>query len=473
MKVEQIVDLNDNASVDSSYLESEGRQQRGAKLLRYFVALVFVPYGIVSFVMDIKVGFLALKLSLLGAVCLLLFTPANYPYILGLAITMYFDLKGSQAADEETSYRLSFALVIIILMAVINFFSRLLGNKRNPYSWFDLGSFCLFGIVIISLVGSVLVVNRFIYVQRIVGIISFVCAYYLGQSFLKNLDDFKILLQGLCVGIFTIIWPNSVGYVIHQGAFILEDLYKLRAEVEVRGDISVLIFAFALAYSLSGSGISSRLGRFAFWAVVVPSAVGIMLIQQRAAIFLMVVAMVITFLFSGRRVAAFWTIIVTAIVGSIFFTYAHGVFTSFATRVAETGATASTRFEIFKAGIKLGLLHPMFGIGGGQFRYIEWFEHAHNDAINIFAEHGVIALGFYAIFWIYIIGVALKLRLAKDLFLRRIAALFIVEMACYFGYTQSSTAYYIRGGMLFAFVMGGMTAFYHKYKSETQFLNDT
>lgn len=451
--------------------EIDESKRLGARFLRYLVVVVFISYAVVASVSDILVGFYAIKLFLLGITCLLLFTPVNYPYLLGLIVVMYYELKPYQLATPETTYMFKFTFVIIILMAAVNFFLRAFGNRRNPYQRFDLGSFCLLGLVVFSLGGVVVVGNRFLYARGVVAIIGFGCAYYLGKSFLRNLDDLKMLLKGLFLGLLAFTWPLTIGYVIRHGSYVLATLYKVRTELGVGREAGLLIFAFALTFSISGGGFPPRLKRFAFWLLAAPLALTILLLQQRTSIFLIPVAVALTLMFSGRRLAALWTVILTGIGGLLVLIYAGGLFTGFRERLFTMAAAAEFRMDIYLTGIKLGLANPLFGIGAGQFYLKTWAIHAHNDAINILAEHGVFAFVLYVVFWIYIVYVALRLRAADGVFLRTLAASFLVVMACYFGYVQTTAFYFARGTMLFAFLMGSMTMFYSKYQAERQHLS--
>ncbi len=186
------------------------------KLLRYYIAVVFIAYAIVASVLEINIGFYAIKLFLLGSVCLLLLSPANYSYLLGLIISMYYLLKPHQIAPDETTFVVKYLVLITIFMTCVNLCSMLFGNKRNPYHKFDFGSFCLFGLIPIVLLGFFTAINKFLYARRAVEIIGYACAYSLGKSYLKDMDDLKMLMKGLCLGMFAFTWPATVGYVMRK-----------------------------------------------------------------------------------------------------------------------------------------------------------------------------------------------------------------------------------------------------------------
>jgi len=404
---------------DELSYEINDSKRIGARLLRYLVAVVFISYAIVASVIDIRIGFYGIKLFLLGITCLLLFTPANYPYLLGLIISIYYLLKPHQLASVETSFVVKFMVLITISMAVANFFLRLLGNIRNPYHKFDLGSFCLVGLVVISFLGVFVMINRFLYFQRVMEIIGFGCAYSLGKSFLRDLDDLKMLLKGLCLGMFAYSWPWTVGYVMRHGLYVLGQLAEARAELGlVSKEAGSLLFIFALGFSISGSRLPLRVRRFAFWLLVIPSAMIILVLLSRAAILLMPLMVALVLVLSGRRVAALWTIIISGILGLLFVLYFGDIFLSIQQRMIALSAAASMRMQAYLTAIKIGLANPLFGIGAGQMHATGFWWHAHNDELTILAEHGIFAFSLYVLFWIYIIYVALRLRTADDIFLR-------------------------------------------------------
>src|SRR5208282_4422080 len=76
---------------------------------------------------------------------------------------------------------------------------------------------------------------------------------------------------------------------------------------------------------------------------------------------------------------------------------------------AETGAEVSTRsrVELARAGIRMMEAHPLFGVGMGQFKSVEFHYNpvltdlepdpkiAHNTYVQLGAEGGIPTLGFY------------------------------------------------------------------------------
>jgi len=463
----------DPISTDFDLLEADKSQLLSARLLRYYVAAVYILYSIIAFSIEIRMGFYALKLFLLGSTCLLLICPANYPFLLGLIISLYYELKPYPEASADTSFMVGFLFLITIAMAIVTFVLRAFGDRRNPYKQFDLGTFCLLGIVGFSFLGFIVVQNRFLYAQRVVEIIGYGASYYLGKSFLRNIKDLKLLLTGLCLGIVAFTLPWTVGYIMRYGFYILGRLHEVRLEVGtgVAKESGSLLIIFAFAFSISGNRFPPDVKRFAFWLVAIPAVISIVLLVSRAAVLLIPVAVVLTFIFSSRRRAALWTIIVVGIVGSLLIFYFGDVLIGVQARLLSFSEAAETRMHVYRIGIEKGLSNPLFGIGAQQMRATTFWYHIHNDELTILAEHGVFAFILYVLFWFHITQMALRARVSDDIFLRTLASSLLVVMVCYLGYAQIEPMYFCRGGVLFTFLMGGMTSLYHKYQAEKQYLS--
>jgi O-antigen ligase len=366
-----------------------------------------------------------------------------------------------------------FLFLITIAMAIVTFILRAFGDRRNPYKQFDLGSFCLLGIVGFSFLGFIVVQNRFLYAQRVVEIIGYGSSYYLGRSFLRNTKDLKLLLTGLCLGILAFTLPWTVGYVIHHGLYMLGRLHEVRQEVGlgVARESGSLLLIFAFGFSISGNSFPPRVKRFAFWLVAIPAVICLTMLVSRAAILLIPVAVVLTFIFSNRRRAALWTIIVVGIIGSLLIFYFGDVLIGIQARLLSFSEAAATRMVVYRVGIEKGLSSPLFGVGAQQMRAKTFWWHIHNDELTILAEHGIFAFVLYVLFWIHISRIALRARVSDDIFLRTLASSILVVMICYLAYAQIEPMYFSRGGILFTFLMGAMTSLYHKYQAEKQYLS--
>jgi O-antigen ligase len=174
----------------------------------------------------------------------------------------------------------------------------------------------------------------------------------------------------------------------------------------------------------------------------------------------------LSFVFSGRRRVAIVAALVIAVVGIVVYIKMPALFVSIGERMAEITKSAITRYDIRILGIELGMSHPLLGIGAGQFRALTEFATAHNEGLNILAEHGIAALLLYILFWIYIAYMALKLRLHRDLLMRSLAGVFLVIMPIYLAYAQIQPMYFNRGGALFAFCLGMLVTLYYRSKDE-------
>ncbi len=65
-----------------------------------------------------------------------------------------------------------------------------------------------------------------------------------------------------------------------------------------------LLVCFALAYSLSSSGIAWKVKQIALWGVAIPAGIVIMLYLSKGAVLLLFVTAVFYLIFSDRRRAA-------------------------------------------------------------------------------------------------------------------------------------------------------------------------
>ncbi len=459
-------DILVTVDLDSEELHEVADQERVAGAwLRVFVGMAVILFAIVAFSIDISIGYYPLKLFILGSVCLLLLSPQSYPYLLGLAVFMYFELKTFQAANPATSYMIQAAYVICILMALGTFLHKSLTGRQQPYKRFDLASACLLGWIIISIFGFFTADNPFLYARRFLEILGFACAFYVGRSYLRTLPALKLLLFGLSLGLIAFIMPWTIGLVFRRGLGILGSLHRLRLEVGISSpatESGIVIMAFAFAYSLSASGASPKTKLVSRWLVALPAVIAILLYLSRAAIILIPVTIALTLFFSGRRLAVLWTLIISVIAGALIWFYLADLSVSIQERMATMRAALDTRQAIWALGIKEGITHPLLGLGAGQFPREQWY-HAHNDEINVFAEHGIFALLFYILFWIYLVYATLKLLLSKNIFLKNFAGCFVVVMAGYFIFSQVEPMYFNRGGLLFAFLAGMMTKLYHQF----------
>ncbi len=87
---------------DELYYAEDEQHVRGG-WLRLIVGIILICFGITAFAIDISIGYYLLKLFVLGSSCLLIFSPQSYPFLFGLLVGTYFELKPYQAAPPSCS----------------------------------------------------------------------------------------------------------------------------------------------------------------------------------------------------------------------------------------------------------------------------------------------------------------------------------------------------------------------------------
>lgn len=446
----------------------------GGTILRWIVGISFIVYGITGFVINIELGdYLSIKIAMVCITSLLLLSPPSYPYLLGLVSTVWYLLR-EPTPGAGGYYSVYFAAFIVILMAMGRFVWMNLGeNRRNPHQRFDVGSFCLLGIFIISLMGCIVMKNRFAYVRRLADILALLCAFYLGRSCLNIRQTLQLLVKGLAIGVIAFELPISVGLVVREGLHVLGKISEMRSGFEGAGlgyESGALLVIFAIAFSLVSSNISTKTKHLALWLVAAPAAIVILIYTSRTAIFLLPVVVFLNLLFSGRRRSALCLMILVLVVFLAAYTQSSAVqdwLYSFAKRVASIAGGEALRKGIWSQAIGYGRQYPLFGIGAGQYQiHSDYFVSAHNETLNIFAEHGIFAVFLYIIFWCRLIFIALKTRLSNNLAIRSVAGIFLVLLPVYFAYSQIEPMYYNRSGLLFVFIAGIFATLYSKSQAE-------
>ena len=455
-------ELGDFSTYDSSFSSEDSLYVKGG-WLRIFVGIVFLIFAIAAFASDISKGHYFIKLFVLGSACLLIFSPESYPFLLGLIVPTYFELKAGQLSSPEISYMIQLAYVLTTLMAIMTFLKKKFGGVEDKARGFDLCSICLFGIFLISIAGFIVMNNKFLFFRRVMEILGFCSAFYLGRSYINTLAGLKLLLIGLFLGLFAFVLPWSVGFVMREGFSVLGSMHLIRKELgtgSAARETGITAIMFALAYSIKASGFSSKLKRIAFWLVAVPSVLSTLIYLSRAAIILIPATVIMTTFFSGRKVAAIWTLIISCFLGLLILQFSGELGVSIQARMLTMQEAGFGRQYIWSSASKIGVTHPLVGIGAGQFIYVTTFWHAHNDELTIFAEHGAIAMILYIVFWINLGLITFKLLLSKDVLERGIAGSFAVVAACYIVYAQIQPLYFNRAGMLFTFLAGMTTRLY-------------
>ncbi len=463
----------DDVSVLDDLFEEDTDQYIRGRFFRRIAGLVFIAYAIMAFVLEMKMGHYAIKIAILVSTALLLFSRPSYPYLLGLLIPVYYFLKTRPDVTVEANYVAHYTPVMIILMAVSCWAGKIFGNlRRNPYQHFDLGSLCLLGIIGLAILGYGRIENRFLYFNRMVYLVGFACAFYLGRSCINIPQSLKLLLIGLALGILAFEIPFSVGFILRRGVSIAGRLDWFRSEIGagtgIGSESGTVLVPFALAYSLSSSAISLKTRRIALWLVAVPAAVVIMIFLSKGAVLLLPVIVFLNLIFSAQRKSAMLAALIAAILGVLAFVLFPGLFISFIERMADLPRVAATRSVIRTEAIGFGLSHPLLGIGAGQYALLGEVSTAHNEELNILAEHGIIGFLLYILFCIYLVYMALKLRASKYFSMRSLAGVFLVLVLVHFAYIQIQPMYFNRGGLLFNFLVGMLATLYYRSQSEQE-----
>jgi O-antigen ligase len=443
--------------------DTESATPRKGRLIRLFVGVVSIIFGIIAFTTDVSIGYYPLKIGVLACILPLLFQKVNYPFLLGLMIPIYFEFKPSQFGTQDTSYMVEFAFIIITLMAARVFLSRST-TRSDTIKGYSVEMLLLIGILLFALFGAFIIVNKYLYVRRIIQIVGYISAFYLGRTCLQYHSTIKLLLTGLSLGIIGFILPWPLYFVAQNGIGVLGTLGRYRGElgaVSVAIESGIVIVAFGFAFSISVTQISQKTKNFALWFVVVPSTMVVLLYLSRAAIVLLPASVALTLFFAGRRRAAIGTLLISLVLFLIGLQFFSTIGTSIMARMQEIGTAASIRKNIYDIGLRLGFDNFLLGVGAGQFRFHAegWF-HSHNDEITIFAEHGFLSSLFYLIFMLIIFIKTLQLRFSHIPIARNFAGSFLVVMACYFIYAQIEPMYFNRGGMLFTFLAGILSRLY-------------
>jgi len=438
------------------------------KFLRYQAGLVFVLYALLAFILGIKLGFYGLKILVMVSCGLLLLSPPNYPFLLGLLIPVYYYLKSAVWATPEYSYTAHYAPVVVILMALGRWLWEGMRGQGGVGRKWDVGFVCLGGITVLLLLGATVVQNHYLYFSRMVDLLGFVCAYRLGRSYSNTASSTRLLLGGLALGILAFELPYSLGFVLREGVGVMGQLDKMRAELGagtgVGSESGTMLVTFALAYSLASSFLPRGTRRLALWLVSIPAGVVIAIYLSRTAILLLPVAVVMNLVLARRRGAALAVALITLGLGAAAVVREPALLASFKERMYKIGGAAFTRQTIRMEGIGFGLSHPLLGIGAAQFPQYSRFYHAHNEEITVLAEQGMVAFFLYGVFWVYLGWTAVRMRLADDAFMRSLGGVFLVVLTVYFLYAQIQPIYTERGGMLFTFCAGLLVRAYQGYR---------
>lgn len=429
--------------------------------LRLLVSIAYVAFGAAAFLLDVKEGFYAAKIPLLLLASVLVFYPRQYPFLLGLLLPTYFELKGAPGSKPETALVLSFSHSLMLFMLFGNWlFGGSISDKR-PAPKVDAGLVLLLSLLAVSGAGVFFVENTYLFARRIVEMAGFLAAYVLGRYYADRVgSSLKLMLLGLAIGMIAFTLPWTVGLILRDGLDALKQLDRLRAEsigaAQVAIEAGIVTMVFALGTAMAGAPISSRWRQFSIWFVALPAAVANLIYISRAGILLMPLVVTVSAILSKRKTGGISALAAFGSMAVAVYLYAPGWFVSFGERMGRLTAGIKGRSSIRSAAWQIGFDNPAFGVGAGQFRFHSggiW--HAHNDSLTLFAEQGIIGVTLYLAFWLFLLYTTLRLvRLGGDF--RTYGFIFWVVCLAYLGYSQIEPLYFNRAGLMFAF-LGGLT----------------
>ena len=191
--------------------------------------MCFGLFGLAAFVFNLREGFYIAKIGLLIIASTLLISPRHYPFLIGLLIPTYFEIKTTPAADPALTLVLpaSQLLLISILFAILMMRGR--NNKLTPYRDMDWGGFFLIIVLATAVTSVIEVSNVFLYWRRLIEVFGFVSAYFIGRHYSREAaTNLKQLLIGLSVGMLAFTLPWTVGVIVTNGLQALKELDHLR-----------------------------------------------------------------------------------------------------------------------------------------------------------------------------------------------------------------------------------------------------
>ena len=435
----------------------EGTETNG-RIYRFAIAAICMAFSAGAFLFGLREGFYEIKLIVIGSISLLIISRVNYPFLFGLLIPTYFELKAPSSTAYDKGYFLQYADVMIVVMAVLLFISNLVSRKnvtrlRAPVAMANLALF-----VVVAIAGIVVAQNNYLFVRRMIEVVAFACAFYIGchhyRHFPKNI---LLLMGGLTLGIVTFVLPWTLGVVLHEGLEALRNLDRLRGggigAASVAKEAGIMIVLFGLAVGVSSASLPAGTRKLALWGVAVPAAIANMLYLSRAAIFMMPVVVASSLLISGKRKFALAVGIVMVLLAGLVYAYLPEWVASFDERMGRLDNAKLGRLRIYSKAIEVAVEHPLLGVGAGQFFVQTKIWHAHNDILTIVAEHGIVGALFYVFFLIHV-GYATIALYSKGGSCRSIAGIFALVILCYLSYSQVEPLFFNRAGLLFAFLGG-------------------
>lgn len=165
------------------------------------------------------------------------------------------------------------------------------------------------------------------------------------------------------------------------------------------GNSASAAVALLLVFSvgLVGSKYAGKLRRHAVWLVLLPSLLIVLILASRGAFLGVAAGLLGAFLLAKRKGAVVGAIIFGIVgIGIVFFFLLPNLFDVIGIRMRSFGLIDTEgRFLAYSAAIQIFRNNMFMGVGPGQFSFSDkslGLQHAHNDLLNIAAEHGIFGL---------------------------------------------------------------------------------
>ena len=464
--------------IDCSYVSDDGNFLKNValrgKVFRLIACIVLFYYTLVTFTLDLSAGFYGLKIPIIAISILLLFSPVNYPFLLGYIIMVHYVFFIDNLETSQTTYTIRFNTAILLAMFLFKWFYVKSNQYQLPHQRFSISSLCFLLLIFISIGGYVAIENKYLYVRRLLELIAFAGAFYLGKSSIDPKVDMKLLLLGNFWGLLAFQLPITLGFILRSGVGVLRNLYRVRSEMVTSStDSGIVMIILILSYLIFVNSKEKSTKLFVFFLLFVPSVIVIMLYLSRAAIVLAFLAVFIGTFFSVYKKTAFVMTLGLIMIGGVVVLKSNVVqdlIFSFGERMAYWNQGYDLRGDIRIQAINMGLSNPIFGVGPGQYEiHSGYFVTAHNELLNFWAEHG--AMGFFVclVLWGSLFYAAFKTMKSNVLYYKIIGMIFIILLPIQFIYVQRGPVYFKGAGFLFAYLSGFLINIYQLNKNTNEY----
>ncbi|PTL34898.1 hypothetical protein CLG94_12430 [Candidatus Methylomirabilis limnetica] len=248
----------------------------------------------------------------------------------------------------------------------------------------------------------------FTYVQLLI-------MFFLVIDFVRGEGEFKYLLM-----VFVLSSLVNAGFAIYQ--FHFENMARVGGTIGNANRFGIIQLVLLCLIAPVFGSLSAGWLRFAMWLALGPIAYSILLSFSRGA-FVAAVAVLLYYLLFLRSGGVRPKVALVVVILAAFVLAPEGFYDRIDTiRIALSGTqlregSIPTRLLYYRAGVQMGLDHPLTGVGLGQFnRHIATYANlrtveargAHNMYVSVFAETGIIGLiaflGFLATSFVAVRG---------------------------------------------------------------------